>query len=695
MKSALLCLALVLSTQGAPAAQSPGEIVPDTVPGRRLRAYVDSFNSGDDETVRRFLVENIAKSALAERPVEPRLARYREIFGALRGIRLVRVLASDATSIAALARTASGETVRLRLEVEPDPPNGITGVMIEKHDGDEGEAPGGAVSTTVPAPDADRARVARRAEEYLSRLASFGFSGSVLLASGDQVVFEKAYGMADRAKGVPNTTATVFDTGSIAKQFTAAAILKLEMLGKLNTSDPIGKYLPGVPADKQSITIHNLLTHTSGVIASPGFLANETFEDRDARVKQILVAPLRFKPGESFEYSNAGYNLAAAIVEIASGQPYQQFLYEQLFKPAGMTSSGFNPPGFAVPGWDSLTVARLYAGSEDNGVPYGNARTKWFLLGPGGILTTPGDLFRWHRALAGDAVLSAEARRKFYTPFRNDYAYGWGIRKGPYGSEIEHDGGTTMGAGALLRRFVDAGVTVAFAMNRDGETFVPIVGRDLTRIAFGREVAMPPAVLEALPPGAAGVEGRYASGAGGALSVAVVGNRVELRAEDPTAFAAIYGTEAASENARLVDRTSAIVGASAKGDFEPLAGALIGPAQAQRSKTLWQEWRSRLGEFKGHTVLGVTLESMGDPAVNVRLDFERGPVFTQYVWFPRGLDGVRVLEAAPGRSFRPVSDSEYVSFDLTTGETSRLAFAEGARSLTLTAPGRPPVVGKR
>jgi CubicO group peptidase (beta-lactamase class C family) len=550
-----------------------------------------------------------------------------------------------------------------------------------------------------PAPDTDRARVARRADEYLSRLTSFGFAGSVLLATGNQIVFEKAYGMADRARGVPNTTATVFDTGSIAKQFTAAAVLKLEMLGKLKTSDPIGKYLPGVPADKQAVTIHNLLTHTSGVIASPGFLANDTFEDRDARVKQILGAPLRFKPGESFEYSNAGYNLAAAIVEIASGQSYQQFLYEQLFRPAGMTSTGFNMPGFAVPGWEKQTIARLYAGSEDNGVPFGNTRVKWFLMGPGGILTTPGDLFRWHLALEGDAILSPEAKRKYYTPVLNDYAYGWGIRKGPYGSEIEHDGGTTMGTGALLRRFVDAGVTLAFALNGDGDKFLPIVGHNMSKIAFGREVAMPPAVLATLPAGAAKNEGRYtlngSNGPRGMASVAVAGNRLELRAEDPASFAAIFGQQPGDENARLADRSSAIVEASAKDDFEPLAKALIGSGQARRARTVWQDWRARLGAFKGQTVLGVSLEAMGDPAINIRLDFERGSAFVQFVWFPRGLDEMRVLPEAPGLSFLPVSDSEFVSFDFVSGETTRLVFAPDTKTLTLAAPGRAPVLGSR
>ena len=174
MKCVLLCLALVVSTPGVPAAQAPGEsILPDTLLGRRLRAYVDSFNTGDENAVRDFILTNIAKSSLAERPVEARLARYREIYANLRGLQIKRVLGSDATSITALVRTASGETVSVRVEVEPDPPNGITGIAIEqRQDGEEDEAP---ASTTVPAPDSDRTRVARRADEYLSRLTSFGF----------------------------------------------------------------------------------------------------------------------------------------------------------------------------------------------------------------------------------------------------------------------------------------------------------------------------------------------------------------------------------------------------------------------------------------------------------------------------------------------------------------------------------------
>jgi hypothetical protein len=178
-------------------------------------------------------------------------------------------------------------------------------------------------------------------------------------------------------------------------------------------------------------------------------------------------------------------------------------------------------------------------------------------------------------------------------------------------------------------------------------------------------------------------------------SIAVAGNRVELRAEDPASFAAIFGREAADESASLVERTSAIVEASAKGDFEPLTRALIGPGQARRAKVEWEEWRSRMGAFKSQTVLGVSLEAMGDPAVNIRLDFERGSVFAQFVWFPRGLDEMRVLPAAPGLSFLPVSDSEFVSFDFASGATTRLVFTPDTKSLTLTAPGRPSLVGQR
>ena len=167
--------------------------------------------------------------------------------------------------------------------------------------------------------------VAARVDEYLSRLASFGYTGGVLVLRDGQTVITKSYGMANRAAGVRADTSTVYNLGSITKQFTAAAILRLEEMGKLHTTDSIGRFFPDAPADKRGITLHQLLTHTAGFNSdfSPTDYEPTT---RAEYVRRMFAAPLRSKPGSAYFYANSGYSLLAAIVELETGQDYETAL---------------------------------------------------------------------------------------------------------------------------------------------------------------------------------------------------------------------------------------------------------------------------------------------------------------------------------------------------------------------------------
>lgn len=178
----------------------------------------------------------------------------------------------------------------------------------------------------------------KRLDRYLTRLTPFGFAGVVLVAENGQVALSKGYGLANQAKQVPNTPETILGILSVSKQFTAAAIMTLEMQGKLHTSDPVAIHLSNVPEDKRGITIHHLLTHTSGIVSGSA----RYFEDRSREgiVRVAFAEPLAFKPGESFLYSNIGYALAATIVEEVSGESFDQYLQEHLFGPAGMQNTG-------------------------------------------------------------------------------------------------------------------------------------------------------------------------------------------------------------------------------------------------------------------------------------------------------------------------------------------------------------------
>ncbi len=331
------------------------------------------------------------------------------------------------------------------------------------------------------------AGLGEKVDDYLTRLVPFGFSGAALVARGDEVLLNKGYGLAISAGLIANTSQTIFSVGSITKQFTSAAIMKLEMMGKLNTGDSISKYFENVPDDKQGVTLHHLLTHTSGINDD---VMGDDFEiaHRDETMRKILDNPLRFAPGEDFEYSNMGYSMLAAIVEIVSGIPYEQFLSEHLFAPSGMSFTGYRLPDFT-----GRTVAHWYTGVIDNGIPLDKDYPYWNYIGNGGILSTTDDMLKWHRALMGEQVLSTDAKKKLFTPFLNDYAYGWDVLDTERGTLIQHDGGSMLGCAADFKRFVDSNIVIMLFSNVSGPELLHRQGvRDkVADIVFGDDVELP------------------------------------------------------------------------------------------------------------------------------------------------------------------------------------------------------------
>lgn len=194
-----------------------------------------------------------------------------------------------------------------------------------------------------------RGEMGKALDEYLRRLEGFGFSGALLVAKDGEIYLSKGYGWADRERRIPVTTETVFEGASLNKQFTAAAIMKLEEQGKLRVEDSISKYFDNVPEDKKTVTLHHLLTHSAGFPNEFGRSGVDYgknpeqyyYQDRDTFVREILKAPLEYAPGTKAGYSNPSYSLAAAIVEKVSGQSYESFVREQLLVPAGLANTGF------------------------------------------------------------------------------------------------------------------------------------------------------------------------------------------------------------------------------------------------------------------------------------------------------------------------------------------------------------------
>ncbi|MFQ5769423.1 MAG: serine hydrolase domain-containing protein, partial [bacterium] len=346
------------------------------------------------------------------------------------------------------------------------------------------------------------AEVQTRLDEYMNRLSFLGFSGALLVAKDGEVIFSKGYGMADRARQIPVTTETVFTTGSITKQFSAAAILKLEMQGKLSVHDPITKYFKKVPQDKTSITLHHLLTHTAGFKPALGYDFAEI--NREEFVQLALNSSLNHAPGEVYEYSNVGFSLLAAIVEQVSGQSYDAFLQKYLFKPAGMSKTGY-----VAPNWKRDEMAHGYKGDKDWGTfldhPRADDGPYWHLRGNGGILSTVGDMYKWHLALEGKKVLSEEAKRKLYTPYVREgkgadsfYGYGWSIVTTRRGTRlITHNGGNPYFSADFLR-YVDEDVVIYMVANT-AEQRATRHSRQIARIVFGYDYILPSTVIETIP----------------------------------------------------------------------------------------------------------------------------------------------------------------------------------------------------
>jgi CubicO group peptidase (beta-lactamase class C family) len=333
-------------------------------------------------------------------------------------------------------------------------------------------------------------------------LVASDFKGSVLVAQGGNVVLRKGYGLADRENNVPYDADTVFSIGSITKQFTAAAILKLEMQGKLKVEDTVGKFFPAAPDDKKGITLHQLLTHSSGLESD--FARDYDPVSRDEYVGRILSSKLRSKPGAEFYYANSGYSLLGAIVELASGMPYESYLREKLFIPAGMKSTGYK-----FPAWPPAKIAVGYKDGQRWGritdKPWAADGPYWALRCNGGIHSTLDDMFRWHKALLGDAILSAPEKAKMFAeqiPERGGdgaYGYGWSVGRSAWGGRlIEHNGGNGVMYADFLR-YTDDDIVVILSTN-DSQVKGGRISHGLGRLTHGDDVPVPMSAPTALAP---------------------------------------------------------------------------------------------------------------------------------------------------------------------------------------------------
>ena len=310
------------------------------------------------------------------------------------------------------------------------------------------------------------------------------FSGYVLVAQHDQILWRGAYGMADRGKQRVPTADTSFRIGSVTKQFTATAILRLDQDGKLKVTDKVSQHLPTYHGPAKDVTIHQLLTHTAGVpnyTADPANLARKAEKLTPAQlIATFEDEPLEFPPGSKFSYSNSGYVVLGAILERVSGLTYAAYLDKMIFKPAGLahTVVGDDPgaPDRAE-GYQIEDGEITPADPIDMSMPYA----------AGSIRSTAMDLLKWHRVLAGDTILDAAHRAMLYQPALEHYAYAWVVQDIRNRPVVWHNGGID-GFGTTYWRVPGADLVVV-AWTNVLEVDIDQVGKAAVEAALGGKVA--------------------------------------------------------------------------------------------------------------------------------------------------------------------------------------------------------------
>ncbi len=348
----------------------------------------------------------------------------------------------------------------------------------------------------VPRHKAPAQDKAAKIHEVLSLAHSYGqFNGAVLVAENGKVIYRNAFGLANMEWGIPNTTETRFRIGSITKQFTAALALQLVEQGKLKLDAKLSEYLPDYRQEiGKKVTIHHLLTHTSGI---PSYTSRPDFE-REARnqykvdefVKAYASGDLEFEPGTKFTYSNSGFFLLGAVIERVTGKSYEEVLKENILDPVGMKNTGYDRHDRILTkraaGYSKTLGGYTNAPYLDMSVPYA----------AGSMYSTIDDLYLWDQALHSDKVISPRSKALMFTPFLDNFAYGWMVTEAPFrlGKEpvkvITH-GGTINGFGSMIVRFPAQKNLIVMIDNTSQDQHVDLLSVTVGNILYNQPYQRP------------------------------------------------------------------------------------------------------------------------------------------------------------------------------------------------------------
>ena len=274
-----------------------------------------------------------------------------------------------------------------------------------------------------------------------------GPGGVFLIAKNGKPVYQKAFGKANLELDVDLSTENVFQIGSMTKQFTAIAILMLEEQGKLSVKDPVSKYIADYPSGEQ-ITIHHLLTHTSGIKDFTKMKSLSEISKKDMTPEMMVGffknEPVDFAPGEKFEYNNSGYVLLGYLIELASGESYEEFIKKHIFEKAGMSASRYASDRTLIPqkayGYHKKERGYVNKTIISYSIPFSS----------GALMSTANDLLKWQNALNQNLLIRAETLKKAFSSYRLNngemfsYGYGWHI-KDINGTPTREHGGSIFG----------------------------------------------------------------------------------------------------------------------------------------------------------------------------------------------------------------------------------------------------------
>lgn len=483
----------------------------------------------------------------------------------------------------------------------------------------------------------------QKIDAYLQKAAANGWAGSVLVAQKGKILLEKGYGLADRESKRPQTAQTVFSIGSITKQFTGAAILKLEMQGKLSTNDLITKYFQNVPEDKKNITLHHLLTHTSGFRGAIG----DDYENINSEdfIKLALNSKLLFNPGERYEYSNVGFSLLGIIIEKLSGKSYDNYLYENIFKPAGMEKTGYLHPKFQK---EQLAVG--YRDGERWGTALDRAWLAdgpgWHLRANGGILSTVGDMYKWSVALKNNTVLSESAKQKYFTPYVKEYedgnsyyGYGWVVQKSPMNTTtIWHNGGNGV-YNAIMSMDLDEDITIIISSNIAGKISDDYALK-INNILHGNFPELDEKLI-------AQYQGTYQLPSGAKIQVSInENNELITQFEEAEVLKLLVSSDKegtlCNDCEKYDQQVYDILTKVLKNDFSALAAAWNDPLEAvqKRAQPFWSTQKEKYGEANKIEVLG-TVQRPATLLTFAKINYIKAPLYMMYIWENGQLAGVR------------------------------------------------------